>query len=124
MTTITDTSQKDRLEELLNHARRQLEHNDKIETERQKRIPRFPDEKTTKQKEQEYLEKLKLNPDLEIPEELLYTTMTGMNIQLENSVEEYPTLKYSCLRLIPHTQIKQIKFYPESEMFLIKKFNK
>lgn len=120
MTTITDTIQKNRLEELLNHVRRCLENNDKFETERQKW---HPYEKTAKQKEQEYLEQLKLNPDLEIPEELLYTTMTGMNIQLDNSVEEYPILKFSLLRLIPHSQIKQIKFYPESEMFLIKKFH-
>jgi hypothetical protein len=116
MTQQITTTEKDKKEGLLEHTKRAFEYRDENESQRS----RLFKNKTTKQKEQEYLEQLKTNPDLELPEELLYTTMTGMNLQIDQSDEEYPTLTFSSLKVVTQEVMKQIKYYPDSGLYNIK----
>jgi hypothetical protein len=55
-------------------------------------------EKTSRDLEEEYLEELRMNPSLPLPQSLLYTTMAGIEEQLKHASSDKPFGFYTIMK--------------------------
>jgi hypothetical protein len=79
-------------------------------------------EKTSRDLEKEYLEELRMNPSLPMPQGLIYRTMTGIEEQLKNALSDSRTFVF-CIILCENLHSFSIEKFPiEGTNFFIENF--